>query len=95
MRNAALALAGRDDAEAIAALEHALNDPEALGREAGLWAMKYHSGSTGRLTYGFAAAGVRTCSGVCRNPLCPARVKGKVKFPIMAFENSPLWRYHF
>jgi epoxyqueuosine reductase len=28
LRNAAAALAGRDDAEAIAALEHALNDSE-------------------------------------------------------------------
>ena len=33
-RNAAAALASRDDAEAIAALEHALNDPEELVRDA-------------------------------------------------------------
>src|SRR5580692_10837175 len=34
LRNAAAALSSRDDAEAIAALEHALNDPEELVREA-------------------------------------------------------------
>ncbi len=39
LRNAALALAGRNDDEAIAALEHALNDPEALVREAAKWAL--------------------------------------------------------
>lgn len=34
LRNAAVALVGRDDPEAIAALEHALNDPEELVRDA-------------------------------------------------------------
>jgi epoxyqueuosine reductase len=34
LRNAATALCTRDDAEAVAALEHALNDPEPLIREA-------------------------------------------------------------
>jgi len=34
LRNAIAALAGRNDAETIAALEHALNDPEELVRAA-------------------------------------------------------------
>ena len=33
LRNAALALAGRDDAKAITALEHALSDSEPLVRD--------------------------------------------------------------
>ena len=35
LRNAVAALAGRDDAEAIAALEHAMNDPEELVKGGG------------------------------------------------------------
>ena len=41
LRNAATALADRDDAEAIAALEHALNDPEELVKEAAEWALRH------------------------------------------------------
>ena len=40
LRNAAAALAGREDAEAITALQHALNDPEELVREAAEWALE-------------------------------------------------------
>lgn len=41
LRNAAVALAGRNDAEAIAALEHALDDSEELVREAAKWALAH------------------------------------------------------
>ena len=37
LRNAAYALCNRDDEEAIAALKHALEDPEELVREAAAW----------------------------------------------------------
>ena len=40
LRNAATALAARDDEEAIGALEHALNDPEELVREAAAWSLE-------------------------------------------------------
>ena len=40
LRNAAAALASRDDPEAIAALGHALNDPEELVREAARLALE-------------------------------------------------------
>ena len=39
LRNAVAALAGRDDAEAIAALEHAMNDPEELVKDAARFAL--------------------------------------------------------
>ena len=39
LRNAIAALAGREDVAAIAALEHALNDPEELVRETAKWAL--------------------------------------------------------
>ncbi len=40
LRNAATALAARDDVEAIAALEHAMNDPEEVVRNAAGWALE-------------------------------------------------------
>ncbi len=40
LRNAAAALCARDDTEAIAALEHALNDPEELVRETAAWSLE-------------------------------------------------------
>ena len=40
LRNAAYALCNRDDEEAIAALKHALNDPEALVRDAVSWSLE-------------------------------------------------------
>ncbi len=40
LRNAATALAARDDVEAIAALEHAMNDPEELVRDAAAWSLE-------------------------------------------------------
>jgi hypothetical protein len=39
LRNAIAALAERSDAESISALEHALNDPEKLVRDAAKWAL--------------------------------------------------------
>ena len=39
LRNAAVALVGRDDPEVIAALEHALDDPEELVRKAAKWVL--------------------------------------------------------
>ena len=39
LRTAAAALAGRNDSEAIGALEHALEDPEELVREAAAWSL--------------------------------------------------------
>ena len=40
LRNAGYALCNRDDEEAIAALEHALNDPEEMVRDAATWSLK-------------------------------------------------------
>ena|SRR5579871_3773375 len=40
LRNAAYTLCNRDDEESIAALKHALNDPEELVRDAAAWSLE-------------------------------------------------------